>query len=172
MIGPADGTDVDALLDASRTERNHCCWIRVGDNWIKDGENHCYCYLTPDGEKLLLLDAGLPDDERPLLLDEGVWRERIAFCCTRDARNCCCCDAGRREITAAAGCRTARNHCCGREVEKPTAAGRRTERNHICGRGGDYCCCWTQDGKKLLLLDEGWRKITAAGRGTARIHCC
>ena len=100
MIGPADGTDVDALLDARRTERNHCCWIRVGDNWIRDGENHCYCYWTPDGEKLLLLDAGLPDDEKPLLLDEGGWRERIAFCWTRDGE----------KLLLRRG--TARNHCC------------------------------------------------------------
>jgi hypothetical protein len=122
VIGSADGTDVDALLDARRTERTHCCWIRVGDNWIRDGENHCYCYCywTPDGEKILLLDARLPDDEKPLLLSGRGWRERIAFG-HGTVRNCCC-DAGRREITAAAGCRTARNHCCGREVEKPTAA--------------------------------------------------
>jgi hypothetical protein len=102
VIGPADGTDVDALLDARRTERNHCCWIRVGDNWIRDGENHCYCYCywTPDGEKQLLLDAGLPDDEKPLLLDEGGWRERIAFCWTRDGE----------KLLLRRG--TARNHCC------------------------------------------------------------
>ena len=149
MIGPADGTDVDALLDARRTERNHCCWIRVGENHC-----YCYCYWTPDGEKQLLLDAGLPDDEKPLLLDEGGWREKLRSVRQGTARNCCC-DAGRREITAAAGCRTPRNHCCGREVEKPTTAGRRTERNHICGRGGD----------KPLLLDEGRQEITAARRG-------
>ena len=82
MIGPADGTDVDALLDARRTERNHCCWIRVGDNWIRGGKNHYYCYWTPDGEKLQLLDEG--DGEKELRsVEHGT------------ARNCCC-DAGRR----------------------------------------------------------------------------
>ena len=131
MIGSTDGTDVDALLEARRTERNHCCWIRVGDNWIRDGENHCYCYWTPDGEKLLLLDAGLPDDEKLLLLEGGGGEKELRSVGHGTVRNCCC-DAGRREITAAgtqrreitaaARCRTARNHCCGREVEKPTAA--------------------------------------------------
>jgi hypothetical protein len=151
VIGSADGTDVDALLDARRTERNHCCWIRVGDNWIRDGENHCYCW-TP----------ACRTTRNHYCWTRGDGKKELRSVGHGTARNCCY-DAGRREITAAAGCRTARNHSCGREVEKPTAAGRRTERNHICRWGGD----------KLLLLDEGRQEITAARRGLlARNDCC
>ena len=33
-------------------------------------------------------------------------------------------------------------------------------------------CCWTRDGEKLLLLDEGQQEMTAAGCRTWINHCC
>ena len=143
---------------------------RVGENWIRDGENHCYCYWTPDGEKPLLLDAGLPDDEKKcVLLDEGR-RETAAT--TRDGekslllghcseKSLLLLDAGRQETTVVDA-----------RWRNPLLLDAERRETTSAGGAAINCCCWTQDGKKLLLLDEGWRKITAAGRGTARIHCC
>ena len=135
----------------------------------------------------------MPIGEKSLLRDGAA---KNHSCWTRGGgiarHHCVLLDTGRRE-TAAATQDGVKQLLLGLGGEKSLLldAGRRkpltavnarwrnpllldAERRETTSAGGAAinCCCWTQDGKKLLLLDEGWRKITAAGRGTARIHCC
>ena len=95
VIGPADGTAVGALLDTGRrTERNHCCCIRVG-------------------EKPLLLDKRRR--EPLLLLLDARWRETMATTAGRRP-------AGRRETITTGRWGMARKICVLLDTERQETA--------------------------------------------------